>query len=69
MGTFSFINSPSLLIHFFITIVGIFLICVIMDLVRQKVLGVFKNTKFFSHIDKRLNNVNEKIYSIMEETK
>lgn len=69
MGTFSFANSPLLIFHFFISIIGIFLISFIIDLFRKKIFNLCKKTKIVQKIDKKLDEVNEKFNNLMEEEK
>lgn len=66
MGDFSYANSPLLIIHFIVSVVGIFLACAVIDLVRQKVFDKIGKLKLFQKIDGKLDKVNEKFWNIME---
>ena len=66
MGAFEFANSPLLVFHFFISIIGIFLISVMIDLLRRKIFNLWKKMKIIQKIDEKLDKANEKFYNIME---
>ncbi len=66
MGNFEVVNSPFLMFHFLITVIGIFLISGVIDLVREKIFNLWEKTKMFQKIDEKLNNINEIFWNIME---
>lgn len=66
MGGFEFVNTPFLILHFLIVVIGIFLMSMVIDLIRGKIFDLCKKTKIMQKMDGKLDHVNEKFCKIME---
>ncbi len=62
-----FANKPYLILHFVFTVLTVFVICGLIELIRTKVWQLFDKTKIVKKVNKMLDQINEKFWSIMEE--
>lgn len=65
MGGFELVNTPFLVLHFLVVVIGIFLISVVIDLIRRKIFDLCKKTNIIQKIDGKLDHVNEEFCKIM----
>lgn len=63
----SFANSPYLLIHFFITIIVIFIVCGIIETIRVKLWNACSKTKMVKKINNNIDDLNQRFWNILEE--
>lgn len=71
MQDYSFTNTNELILRYLCTVFLIFIVCVIIEKVRKKMLTIFSNTKLFENIKnikilKKINSIFIKINKIME---
>lgn len=63
----NFANSPYLIIHFLATIIVIFVVCGIIEVIRVKLWNLCSTIKIIKKIDNKIDNLNKRFWNIMEE--
>lgn len=67
IGVYKYATSSKLVIHFIVSVVGVFCICAIIEYIRMKLFDLGKHTKICKKIDEKLDAINDKFWNIMEE--